>query len=138
MTEPHIDPTDAAARALFTRGIEGPIVMLNLLRFRETADYGAAPDLAPPEPVTGAEAYATYERLTTPMLRASGGEVLFAGTGSAWFIGPEGERWDRMLLIRQASLQSFLSFASDPAYLAILGHRTAALADSRLLPVVED
>jgi hypothetical protein len=41
------------------------------------------------------------------------------------------------MLVRQSSMQSFLAFAQDAGYLAGLGHRTAALADSRLLPLVE-
>jgi hypothetical protein len=42
-----------------------------------------------------------------------------------------------VLLIRQSSLEAFFAFASDPEYLAGVGHRTAALEDSRLLPLVE-
>ena len=42
----YLDPTDEDARRLFQRGIEGPLLMLNLLRFREIADYSDFPDLA--------------------------------------------------------------------------------------------
>ena len=45
----YLDPTDDDARRLFQRGIEGPLLMLNLLRFREIADYSDFPDLASPE-----------------------------------------------------------------------------------------
>jgi hypothetical protein len=41
------------------------------------------------------------------------------------------------MLVRQSSVASFLAFASHDAYLAGLGHRTAALEDSRLLPLSE-
>jgi hypothetical protein len=41
------------------------------------------------------------------------------------------------MLVRQRSVETFLAFATDAAYLAGLGHRTAALEDSRLLPLVE-
>lgn len=133
-----IEPTTEAARALFSRPHAGPVVMLNLLRFRETADYGGFPDLAPPSPISGAAAYERYVAHTQPFLEASGGAVLFDGTGGEWFIGPEGERWDRVLLVRQASLAAFLAMARDPACAAGLGHRTAALADSRLLPLVPE
>jgi len=47
--------------------------MLNLLRFREEADYSAFPELAPPEPISGSESYDRYVRHTTPLLIASGG-----------------------------------------------------------------
>ena len=76
-------------------------------------------------------------RHTAPFLEQAGGEILSSGDGQPFFIGPEGERWDKAMLIRQASLEAFLGFATHEAYLAGLGHRTAALEDSRLLPLVE-
>ncbi len=39
--------------------------------------------------------------------------------------------------MRQRSVADFMAFASDAEYLAGIGHRTAALEDSRLLPLVE-
>ena len=69
-----------------------------------------------------------------PRLHASGGEVLYEGRAAGWFIGPQTERWDHVLIVRQASVQRFLAFASDPAAQTALGHRSAALEDSRLLP----
>ncbi|MDH3263398.1 MAG: hypothetical protein OEM24_05320 [Paracoccaceae bacterium] len=132
----HLDTTEEAARALFSRPSDGAVVMLNLLRFREVADYSASPQLAPPRQISGAEAYACYTVHTLPFLKASGGEILFEGKGGPWFIGPADERWDHALLIRQASLSAFRAFASDPAYLAGIGHRAAALEDSRILPLL--
>jgi hypothetical protein len=41
------------------------------------------------------------------------------------------------MLIRQASVESFFAMAQNPDYLAGIGHRSAALEDSRLLPIVE-
>lgn len=131
----YIAATNATAGPLIARGMNAEVVMLNLLNFREIADYSAAPGLAPPAPVSGAEAYARYTREIKPLLTASGGEVLFAGTGGPWFIGPEGEGWDHVLLVRQASVASFLGFAQSPEAQRIGAHRTAALADSRLLPM---
>ena len=57
------------------------------------------------------------------------------GEGGRFLIGPQGERWDRMLLVRQQSVEAFMAFATDEAYLAGIGHRTAAVADTRLLPL---
>lgn len=131
----HFAPTDAAAIATLNRGLQGPVVMLNLLKFRDIADYARAPQLAPTSPISGRAAYARYEAGLAPLLAASGGEVLFSGTGGNWFIGPEAEGWDRVLLVRQASLERFFAFARDPEAQEIGHHRTAALADSRLLPL---
>ena len=136
VSEPHLEPTQESGAALLRRGIAGPIVMLNLLRFREQADYSATPELAPASPISGAEAYARYVEFTKPCLHESGGEVLFEGDGGHFFIGPPGERWDAVLLIRQSSLDAFFAFATNADYLAGIGHRTAAIEDSRLLPLV--
>lgn len=134
---PHIEPTREAGEAFVRRGIDGPVVMLNLLRFREQADYSRSPELAPDEPVTGREAYRRYEANTLPLLQAAGGEVVYHADGGAPLIGPADERWDLVLLVRYPSPEVFLSFTSDEAYLAGVGHRTAALEDSRLLPTLE-
>ncbi len=136
LSEPYFEPTQESGAALFRRGIAGPIVMLNLLRFRTVADYSANPELAPASPVSGAEAYRRYVDFTKPFLHDSGGEVLFEGDGGHFFIGPPDERWDAVLLIRQSSLDAFFAFATNADYLAGIGHRTAAIEDSRLLPLV--
>jgi len=39
------------------------------------------------------------------------------------------------MLVRQHSVDAFKAFASNEAYLAGMGHRTAAIEDSRLLPL---
>jgi hypothetical protein len=132
----HLKPSESAGRLFVQRGIEGCVIMLNLLRFRSLADYSANPELAPAAPVSGAEAFDRYIRHTLPFLRNSGGEVMLLAAGGPLLIGPEDERWDIAMLIRQSSVASFLSFATHEAYLAGLGHRTAALEDSRLLPLV--
>ena len=133
----YLDVTEEAGRAFFTRHLTGPVVMLNQLRFRAQADYSATPHLAPPEPIDGATAYRRYIEHTLPLLRKSGGDVIFFGKGGPFLVGPSHERWDAVLLVRQRSVADFMAFASDEEYLAGLGHRTAALEDSRLLPLVE-
>ena len=138
MTTPtYLEPTQEQGRAFFTRHIAGSVVMLNLLRFRDTADYSAAPGLRPGSAISGEEAYRLYMEHTLPYLKASGGEILFYGRGGDFFIGPDNERWDAAMLVRQSSVASFLAFASNPDYLAGIGHRTAALEDSRLLPLTD-
>lgn len=135
MSEHYLAPTAASAGAFIGRGLRGSVVMLNLLRLRAVADYSATPQLAPDSPVSGAVAYQRYVEHTLPWLRATGGELLFLGSGGSFLIGPESERWDLALLVRQNSVESFLAFASHRDYLAGLGHRTAAVEDSRLLPL---
>ena len=137
-TQTYLEPTQESGRALFVRGIPGPVVMLNLLRFRAVADYSANPELAPASPISGEAAYRLYMSHTLPYLHASGGELLFYGKGGSFLIGPSDERWDATMLIRQSSVASFFAFASNEGYLSGMGHRVAALEDSRLLPLVEE
>jgi len=134
----YLEPTQESGRDFFLRGITGPVVMLNLLKFRPIADYSAAPQLAPKEPISGEQAYRLYVAHTLPFLEASGGKVLFFGRGGKYLIGPSSEEWDMVMLVQQDSTASFMAFASNQDYLAGLGHRTAALVDSRLLPMVAE
>ncbi|KAF1017930.1 MAG: hypothetical protein GAK30_03829 [Paracidovorax wautersii] len=131
----YLDVTESAGLAFIRRGVAGPVVMLNLLRFRAVADYSAAPQLAPEQAISGEAAYRRYLDHTLPHLEASGGRVLFFGRGGPFLIGPQDERWDAALLVEQANASAFLAFASNEAYLGGVGHRTAALEDARLLPL---
>lgn len=72
-----------------------------------------------------------YFKPTLPFLRASSGDVVFLGAGGPFLIGPEDERWDRAMLVRQTSVAAFLAFASHDAYLAGLGHRAHGRAAAR-------
>ncbi len=133
----YIHPDLQAATAFFSRGITDSVVMLNLLRFREEADYTSFPAITPKQPITGEQAYQIYMREVTPLIQAAGSELIFVGKADAFLIGPSEEKWDMALLVRHASPQRFMQFAQDPAYKKVEGHRTAALADSRLLPIWE-
>jgi uncharacterized protein (DUF1330 family) len=133
----YLEPSPEAARAYFSRGTAGNVVMLNLLRYRETADYSATPQLAPTTAISGEAAYRLYLQHTQPHLEKSGGRVLFFGRGGDFLIGPSTERWDAAMLVQQSSMAAFLAFATNWEYLAGMGHRTAALEDSRLLPLQE-
>jgi hypothetical protein len=133
----YLDPSGEGVHRLIERGLHGPVVMMNLLRFRTVADYSADPHLAPSSSISGRDAYDRYVEHTMPFLTASGGSIVFMGDGGHFFIGPVGERWDLVMLVRQTSIDSFFAFASDEAYMAGVGHRTAALEDSRLLPLVD-
>ena len=137
MNEQYLMPTQEAGLKFVTRQIQGSIVMLNLLRFRDAADYSDSPELMPKEPISGKQAYQLYIEHTLPFLKKSGGEVLFMGEAGDFLIGPTTERWDVVLLVKQNSVNSFIAFESDKDYMKGIGHRTAALSDSRLLQIIE-
>ena len=133
----YLEPTQESGRAFFMRGIAGNVVMLNLLRYRAIAGYSASPQLAPATPIAGEAAYLLYMKHTMPHLEKSGGKLLFFGRGGSFLIGPDNERWDAAMLVQQSSPAAFMAFASNSEYLAGIGHRSAALEDSRLLPLQE-
>lgn len=109
---------------------QGEILMLNLLRYRENADYPA--DSAE-TPCSGREAYARYSRTALAKVRGVGGSVQLLATAHVALIAPPDESWDTLLLVRYPSKAAFLSMLADPQYRAATLHRTAALADSRLI-----
>jgi uncharacterized protein (DUF1330 family) len=134
---PFLEPTEESFTALLSRNLEGPVLMLNLLRFRDVADYSDSPELAPDADISGEEAYRRYLAHTEPFLVESGGSLSVLGEGGNYLIGPQDERWDLMMLVKQESVASFAAFVSQEGYQAGVGHRTAALEDSRILPLVE-
>ncbi|MDN5213629.1 DUF1330 domain-containing protein [Fulvivirgaceae bacterium BMA12] len=137
MKPTYLMPTQEAGQKFVMRQIQGHVIMLNLLRFRQTADYAATPELEPATPISGKGAYQRYMDHTLPFLKASGGEIVFMGEGGDYLIGPNDEKWDVVLLVKQHSVDSFLAFESNQDYLKGVGHRTAALEDSRILPINE-
>ena len=134
----YIHPTPEAGKTFYMKHHgKGEVVMLNLLRFKEIADYSGTPQLAPESEISGLEAYQLYAKHTLPLLEKAGSKTLFYGKCSPFMIGPAAEDWDAMLLVQHKSAEKFIAFAQDEAYLKIAGHRTAALEDSRLMPMVK-
>lgn len=131
----YLEVTAEAGQAFFSRADDGPVTMLNLLRFREVADYSRYPKLKPEEAISGREAYRRYKQHTMPYFAEVGAKLLYSGRAESYLIGPADERWDEVLLVEHPSRKAFWSFATNKGYLAGLGHRMAALADSRLLPM---
>ena len=110
---------------------EQPVIMINLLRYRRQAEYGAGVELPP---CTGREAY--YERyapVASRLIAEEGARVFWLGSVLATVIGPEDESWDDALLVEYPSFAVLQRLFAHPEYRAVVFHRTAALADSRLI-----
>ena len=109
-----IDPTRESFKALFERApAQGPVQMLNLLAFRDTAEDGG--------------------RTGRQLLAAVGGRVLWVADAHHAFIAPPGETWDEVLLVEYPSRDAFVAMMQSPDYQAIVHHRSAALRDARLI-----
>jgi uncharacterized protein (DUF1330 family) len=109
------------------------VVMLNLLRFRDAANY-------PPgdaEPCSGFEAYMRYGVAVTPLIGAVGGELVWQGRQAAMLIGPQDKDWHLAVLVRYPAAEAFVRMVASDEYQAVSFHRTAALQDSRLIAMEE-
>lgn len=129
-----IDPTADQVRRLRDHGRDGPVVMLNLLKFRETAAYPAGSDAAD---CSGREAYSRYQHAFTVTVGAiSQAEILYDGPVEQVFIGMAGTPetdWDKVLIVRYPSAKHFLAMMADAGYRDALVHRYAGLARTVLL-----
>jgi uncharacterized protein (DUF1330 family) len=127
-----VRPEEGRLAAFVQEPIEGSIVMINLLRYREQAEYEADSDEAP---CSGEDAYARYGAAVVPLVEKHGGRAVWVGRVSATLIAPEGEDWDSAALIEYPSREAFLAMVASLEYRQVEHHRTAALSDSRLICV---
>ncbi|MBQ23916.1 DUF1330 domain-containing protein [Alcanivorax sp.] len=131
--KPVIDPNPKKLPEIFASlPADTPIVMLNLLRFKDTAVYkdGEAD-------YSGREAYQKYSDVAFGKVRGVGGEMVWKGKALAGVIAPEGEQWDDVLLVRYPSKDAFAAMLADPEYKEATRHRTAALREARLVAMQE-
>lgn len=120
---PSIEPSPQQITRLAEADLEGPIVMLNLLRFKESGADGGS----------GEEAYRRYGEAIADNLARVGGSILHLARCTNTVIGPDGEHWDLLALVRYPSRAAFVEMVSDPDFQAKHAYRTAALSDSRLI-----
>jgi len=130
-----IEPTDEQFQR-FVHDIKEPgaIVMINLLRYRDHAQYPVGSDATP---CSGRAAYQRYAAVALSMVEQVGGKIVWMGTVKTALIAPPDETWDDAVLVQYPSRQAFVEMVSRADYQAAAVHRTAALADSRLLVTVE-
>ncbi len=128
---PAKQPDTEQMRAFAKDPHDGPIVMLNLLKFRETADY-QPDDPEYGDKISGEAAYDRYgAELMTFADADMGVETLYAGDAARFMIG-SGD-WDRVLLVRYPSRQHMLKMLSDERYTAAHRHRDAGLLHQDLI-----
>lgn len=102
----------------------GPFVMVNLLKFKETAEYADGSDAD----LSGAKAYARYGKAIQACLAAVDGKQIYAGPVTGLMIGEVEELWDMVALVEYPSLAAMQKMMSSPEYRAIEVHRKAGLA----------
>jgi uncharacterized protein (DUF1330 family) len=96
---------------------KGKVVMLNLLKFKATADYTNFEELKPSQEISGEEAYQLYFDSTLPELEKAGSRIVYYGKSRSFLIGPGTEKWDAVLLVEHESVLKFMEFAQNEDYL---------------------
>lgn len=117
-------PTQPEQLAAFADdGPPGPVVMINLLKFRAQAQYedGRATTLS------GREAYALYGAEVLKLVRARGGRLLYAGEITFCAVGQVDPLWDQVAIMEFPSRRALFEMAQSPEWQAISEHRTAGL-----------
>jgi len=108
----------------FAGADDGPIVMVNLLKFRDRAVYEDDPTID----ISGREAYERYGVEVTRLIEAGGGRVVFSGDVTGLIVGDVEDLWDMVALAEYPSRQAFLDMMVSPEWAAIERHRLAGLA----------
>jgi uncharacterized protein (DUF1330 family) len=126
---PYIKPTGEQVKRLAQSDEDGPVVMLNLLRFAKSGAPGAA---------AGADSYKTYGDKMRDIMAERGIKVLWQAHADSVVIGDdEADAWDMVLLVEYPSRKVFLEMGASKEYESAGEHRTAALTDSRLIACTE-
>lgn len=87
---------------------EAPVVMLNLMRFREQSLDGKG---------SGWDAYLRYSALAIKLIKARGGTITWTGTVEAVALGVAADnRWDYVALVRYPSRAAFIGMMTSPEY----------------------
>ena len=116
-----IEFEDSALDTLLAEDPGGPVVMLNLLRFR---------------PDGGRESYQRYVEAVGAVSARHGVQITYLGEGGRALAAEEGQAWDMVLLVRYPSREHFVAMIRDPAYQQIEHLRAEALVEAVLQPTV--
>lgn len=128
-----VNPTREQMAAMRASAAEdGRIHMINLLRYRERAEYPADHECAA-QGLSGKAAYRNYMAETEHHLAKVGGKVIWRGAPNLILIGPAEERWDFAMVVEYPSVAAMLQMLGDPAYQKSAVHRTSGVEDSRLI-----
>lgn len=134
----YLQPTDQSIRETVQHlPEEGGFVMLNLFRLRETPDFSEYPEL---DDGSGASSKALFDHYIAEMdtfLKRYGIARIYLADGAACLIGPPGERWDVIQLVRYPSRQAFIGLSSDHELKSHVPLRAVSVEDSRVMPTFE-
>ncbi len=117
---------------------DGPIVMLNLNRYRERAAYTDVPPGGESPDVSGREAYGRYGLVAVQTLLRLGGQVLWHAQATLTVIGDGSDEWDEVIAVQYPNTQAFVDLATDQTLGVALAHREAGLERASIVRCVTD
>jgi uncharacterized protein (DUF1330 family) len=122
-------PTPEQFQTLFEQAPPGPLIMLNLLKFKEMAEYTDGREIG----ISGLEAYAIYGSFMKKRLEADGGRFIFSANTHLLVIGDGDLAWDAVGIVEYASLESFKEIVFSVEYQEMSLHREAGLEHQLLI-----
>tara|TARA_B100000678_G_C18079149_1_gene449942 strand:- start:340 stop:771 length:432 start_codon:yes stop_codon:yes gene_type:complete len=127
-----IDPSRENFEAFKALPRDEPIQMLNLLLYREEAEYPQGHEHAG-KGWSGRRAYEEYGKTSGPIFARVGGTIVWRGTFETVVTGPNDMRWHDGFVAQYPNSGAFFEMIKDADYQAAVVNRTAALVDSRLV-----
>ena len=128
----YIDPSRETFEAFKALPRDRPIHMLNLLLYRDEADYPAGHEHAG-KGWSGRRAYEEYGRTSGPIFARVGGRIVWRGTFETMVAGRADRVWHDGFVAQYPNAGAFFEMIKDPDYQRAVVNRTAALVDSRLV-----
>ena len=116
-------PNEDQIKEFSEQGEDKPIYMVNLLKFKEKANY---PDKRETD-LTGEEAYAIYAEEVAGHLEKVGGKPIFGGEVERLMLGEVEDLWDKVAIAMYPSRKAMLQMINDPDYIVSAQHRVAGL-----------
>ncbi len=119
-----VEPTQEQIAATLGRTSDGPIYMVNLLKYKERAEYPDGRETS----LTGREAYDLYGAGVVETLADVGGRVVWGGEVTGLLIGKVEDLWDDVAIAMYPSGAAMIQMFTSEKYQAIHVHREAGLA----------
>jgi hypothetical protein len=127
-----IDRELAIRLATWPEETDGPVLMVNLMKYREVAEYAEGDDGAA---ISGREADDRYAPLD--VLAKIGARAVYFGDVAA-VEGADDVRWDRVGIVRYATRRSFIEMQSRDDFRAKRVHKDAGMAFTIVMPSIPD
>ncbi len=117
-------PNEDQIKGFLEPGPDGPIYMVNLLRFKDKAKYADGRE----SDITGEQAYALYGQEVTKLLPKFGGGGMFSVSVERLMLGEVEDLWDKVAIAMYPSRAAMFDMMRSEEMQAIGQHRAAGLA----------